>query len=126
MTDEIQASGTLPIEYKDECGRFMPGVLQPGAGRPKGRLNKFTNLKNAFIEVFEDLQETEEANLTSFATRNPKDFYKIISKLFPTTVEVSGPDGAPVSIDMRKLLKDKIKHAQPVEPDIKPIEAAPK
>ena len=106
--NEIQSSGIIPLETRNEKGQFLPGIKPEGAGRPLGCKNKFTTLKNAFVEVFQEVQGNEVVNLKAFAVKHPKDFYTIVSRLFPSEVQVSGPDGGPVNIDIRKLLVDKL------------------
>jgi len=71
--------------------RFKKGE----GGRPVGAKNHLTKtVKERVLEVFNDLQEDEQANLFAFAQKNPRDFYNIAAKLIPTEVkaqvEVSG------------------------------------
>lgn len=37
-------------EYRDEKGRFIPGVAQPGAGRPKGSVSIVALIRNELNE----------------------------------------------------------------------------
>jgi hypothetical protein len=81
------------METRDEKGRFGKGH----SGRPKGVRNKYTDLKQSFLRVFDELNPTEDCeHLMEWARENPRDYYGICSKLFPTRTELSGPDGKPI------------------------------
>jgi len=59
-------------------------------GRPKGARNKFTNLKDSFLKVFNLLQAKDPGaryNLEQWAKTNPGDFYKIVAKMLPSKLE---------------------------------------
>jgi hypothetical protein len=57
-------------------------------GRPKGATNKLTiSVREAFLKVFNDLQEDKNHNLMSFANKNPRHFYSIAAKLIPTEIQ---------------------------------------
>lgn len=62
------------------------GGPRPGAGRRDGSKNKLGTVREAFERVFHALQEDEQANLTSWAQRNPTEFYKLSSKLIPAEI----------------------------------------
>ena len=80
---------------KTEKKSNLPG---PGPGRPKGSENKFTNLKQSFLDVFEKIEKESEKNsevksLYKLAIKNDKNqmtFYQIISKMLPSNVTVDG------------------------------------
>ena len=55
-----------------------------GKGRKVGAKNKFTNIKQAFLEAFEKLGGVE--GLVAWGKKNPTAFYAILSKLFPKEV----------------------------------------
>ena len=67
-------------------------------GRPKGTPNKFTNLKQAFLDVFEKIENESKENseVKSFYQwvlkndRNRGTFYQLISKMLPSNVTVDG------------------------------------
>ena len=81
------------METRDEKGRFQKGH----SGRPKGVRNKYTDLKQSFLRVLDELNPTEDCeHLMEWARENPRDYYSICSKLFPTRTELSGPDGKPI------------------------------
>ena len=92
---------------RDNSGRYAKGH---GGGRPKGSRNKFTDLKQSFLRVFDELNPTEDCeHLMEWARENPRDYYGICSKLFPTRTELSGPDGKPIERrDVREYSKDEL------------------
>ena len=47
--------------------------------------NKFTTLKNAFIETFEELGGVD--NLVEWARANQTEFYRMVARLMPKEVE---------------------------------------
>jgi len=68
----------LPIEKR----------IKGGPGRPKGATGKFTNLKDAFMDVFQSIEASREP-LRKWAKKkeNKGDFYKMIAKMLPKTIE---------------------------------------
>ena len=80
----------------------------PGAGRAKGTHNKFTTLKDAFINAFiriggedaiyqwlnpEQLQVTDgngKVRIIDLSGDRKKEFFKIMSQMLPRDVNVSG------------------------------------
>ena len=79
---------------RNNNGRFAKGH---GGGRPKGSRNKYTDLKQSFLRVFDELNPTEDCeHLMEWAKENPKEYYTIVSKLFPQRTELSGPEGKPI------------------------------
>jgi hypothetical protein len=81
---------------RDEKGRFTRGHA---GSKPKGATNKFTDLKKAYLAVFEKIEtESEkEQNIDSFydwATKNEKNqgmFYQMLSKMLPSNLDVTLP-----------------------------------
>jgi len=77
----------LKTERKHKRGN--PNLPKPGPGRPKGLPNKFTNLKQAFLNVFEKLGGEEE--LYDWAKKTEKNkamFYQWITKMLPANLDV--------------------------------------
>lgn len=72
-------------------GKFAPG--NPYGGRPKGSKNKFTTLKQAFVNAF-DRVGGEEALIEFFmnarGTSNRRDFFNWIARMLPAEVKVNG------------------------------------
>lgn len=68
-----------------------------GPGRPKGSTNKFTDLKQAYLDVFEKIEKEagkKDSEIKSFfewATKNDRNrgmFYQMISKMLPSNVDI--------------------------------------
>jgi hypothetical protein len=78
---------------RKEPRKNVPGIpFKPGnPGRPKGTPNKFTTLKQAFLDAFNELGGAD--GLITWAQeskRNREVFYQMITKLFPQEVAHSG------------------------------------
>ena len=61
--------------------------LQGNPGRPKGTPNKFTHLKEAFLEAFEETGGKEA--LKAWAMKHQTEFYTIIARMLPKEIELS-------------------------------------
>jgi hypothetical protein len=68
------------------AGRFQPGQSGNPAGRTPGSKNRFTALKEAFVEAFDGIGGVD--GLTAWARSNPDKFYPMLARLFPKEVEV--------------------------------------
>ena len=72
---------------KNEIGYKKPP--NPGPGRPKGSKNKFTNIKQAFLNVFDGLGgEDALLDWVNSSKRNKELFYHWITKMLPSNVDV--------------------------------------
>jgi len=63
----------------------------PNSGRKKGTLNKFTTLKDAFINAYNSKEMGGEKGMTKVFAKNnftKREFYKLISKMLPSNVDV--------------------------------------
>lgn len=72
---------------RDKNGRFVKG----NPGKPKGVKDKYTDLKKAFLEAFEDSGGVKE--LVAWIKKNPRNrgmFYQMITKLFPIDIKHGG------------------------------------
>ena len=58
------------------------GIQGAGPGRPKGSLNKFTTLKNAFLEAFERTGGTDTLTEWGKQPKDRWDFYRLLAILF--------------------------------------------
>ncbi len=71
---------------------FEKGKPRPkNAGRRKGTPNKFTTLKQAFINAYNSKEMGGEKGMTEAFSKNPftkREFYKLISKMLPSNVEM--------------------------------------
>ena len=70
-----------PENNRNSIGRFVEGSSGNPNGRPLGSKNKFTTLKNAFIETFEELGGVD--NLVEWAGANQAEFYRMVARLMP-------------------------------------------
>ena len=75
-----------PDNNKVNAGRFQPGQSGNPAGRTPGSRNRFTVLKEAFVEAFDGIGGVN--SLMEWARNNPDKFYPILARLFPKEVEV--------------------------------------
>ena len=74
-----------PENNRNSIGRFVEGSSGNPNGRPVGSKNKFTTLKNAFIETFEEIGGVD--NLVEWARANQTEFYRMVARLMPKEVE---------------------------------------
>ena len=74
--------------------KFVKGEPRPkNAGRKKGTPNKFTTLKQAFLNAFNSKEMGGEKGMTDVFSANSftkREFYKLISKMLPSNVTVDG------------------------------------
>ena len=84
--------------------KFAKGHAKVG-GCKKGTKQKFTTLKNAFLNVFEKLEEKPETSLYTWAVDNRLEFYQLVSKMLPKEMTIVGDEERPLAvriIDARK------------------------
>jgi len=62
-------------------------LTNQGKGRQKGSKNKFTSLKDSFLQAFEKMGGTEALMEWGEKEKNKKDFYGMIAKMLPNKVE---------------------------------------
>ena len=70
-------------------------------GRPVGAKNRFTSLKDAFLEAFEKIGGTKELAEWGQKPQNRAQFYQIIAKMLPNKQEVTGADDGPVELKVK-------------------------
>ena len=81
---------------------FVKGMKRhPKAGRAKGTKNKWpATVKEAFMLAADGLGEADGLGgldkLIQWARRHPTEFYKIIGKMLPREIEISGNPDAPL------------------------------
>ena len=73
-----------PENNRNSIGRFVEGSSGNPNGRPLDSKNKFTTLKNAFIETFEELGEVD--NLVEWTRANQTEFYRMVARLMPKEI----------------------------------------
>lgn len=83
-------SNQNPINKTKKNGKFQKGEIHNPNGRPKGSKNKFTAIKEDYVDVFHELQKDRKANLKAFALKNPEKFYDMIVRMMPRDLSVSG------------------------------------
>lgn len=74
-------------DNKQKDGRHK--LTGPGPGRPKGSTNKFTDLKQAFLDSFQDKAMGGTKGMTNVFSKNDftkREFYKLISRMLPSNV----------------------------------------
>jgi len=89
---------TVKNSERTANGDFKDGHSGNPNGRPKGSKNKFTNLKQAFLDTYEEIEkESKKDNsiksLYEWATKNDRNqgvFYQLISKMLPSNVGIEG------------------------------------
>ena len=64
-------------------------VKTGGPGRPKGSQNRFTSLKEAFVEAFEQIGGLDGLVEWAKKEKNRGLYYRILASLFPKQVAVS-------------------------------------
>ena len=84
-------------DNKQKDGRHK--LTSAGPGRPKGSTNQFTNLKQAYLDVFKKIEKKaggKNSIVKSFfewVTKNDRNqglFYQMLSKMLPSNVTVDG------------------------------------
>jgi len=83
--EKTNMTSKLSANNRNSIGRFVEGSSGNPNGRPVGSKNKFTTLKNAFIETFEELGGVD--NLVEWAKANQTEFYRMVARLMPREVE---------------------------------------
>jgi len=76
-----------PANNRNSIGRFVQGSSGNPNGRPVGSKNKFTTLKSAFIDAFEEIGGVD--NLVEWARCNQTEFYRMVARLMPREVEAT-------------------------------------
>ncbi len=74
---------------------FKPGHKKTG-GRKKGTPNKFTTVKQAFLNAFERTGGEEE--LAKWGKKNPSKFYPLIARMLPNRIENELPERPDMSM----------------------------
>lgn len=85
---------------RSEKGRFIKG----NTGKPKGAKNKFTNLKQSFLDAFVDLGGTEGLKKWASNPKNMKDFLYMLARMLPKDVQLAGKGDGPITI--MQMIKD--------------------
>ena len=83
-------------------------------GRGYNHPNKFTNLKEAFIQAFNGLSDENKLGVWAIKKKNLKDFFGMMAKMLPHTVDTNV--NVPKQIVLM-LHKDKNKKQEEVDKD---------
>lgn len=84
---------------RNSKGQFLRGKVQTPKGRLKGSANKFTDLKQAYLDVFDKIEKKSQKKdnaIKSFfqwATKNDKNqgmFYQMVARMLPSNMNVEG------------------------------------
>lgn len=68
------------MALRKQNGQFKQGVSGNPKGKPKGAKNKFTGLKQAFVDAFE---EGGKEALAKLRDSDPKAFFELFRDLYP-------------------------------------------
>lgn len=93
-TPQNPPRGVVKIKAAPRGRPFPKG--HKGPGRPKGVPNKFTSLKEAFLETFQDLGGS--AGLTAWAKKSNSNralFYNMLKSMLPRDVVLQAPGENP-------------------------------
>lgn len=89
--------------------KFQKGDKKPpNSGRKKGTPNKFTTLKKAFLDAFEDERIDGKEGLVEVYSKNDQrkmEFFKLLSKMLPSNVDVDLSGDVKVKIE--RIITDK-------------------
>ena len=77
-------------------------------GRPVGSKNKFTTLKSAFIDAFEEIGGVD--NLVEWARCNQTEFYRILARLMPRKIHADVNAGFTLVECNREIDEREAKH----------------
>ena len=90
-----------PENNRNSIGRFVQGSSGNPNGRPVGSKNKFTTLKAAFIDAFEEIGGVD--NLVEWARCNQTEFYKMLARLMPREIHADVNAGTSLVECLREI-----------------------
>jgi hypothetical protein len=101
--DEEVSGSAQENNLRDAKGLFVKG--HP-ASKPKGATNKFTDLKRAFLAVFEKIEsesklKEEVDSFYDWAIKNTKNqglFYQMLSKMLPSNLDLTLPRDTSIKV----------------------------
>lgn len=74
-----------------------------GSGRQKGTRNRFTTVKNALIEAFDEVGGVDYLIKLARSRKDRGHFVTLLGKCIPT--EVTGKDGGPIEVEVLNIAK---------------------
>ena len=79
---------------------FEKGRVKTG-GRQKGTPNKFTTVKQAFLDAFEELGGKDFIIKVSKTSKGKAAVLQSMTRLLPNKTEITGEDGGPIKTSMK-------------------------
>lgn len=67
--------------------KFQPGQSGNPAGRPKGSKNRYTQMRDAFLDAFDQMGGTD--GLVKWAMEDPKAFYDLAVRILPKDINLN-------------------------------------
>tara|TARA_B100001964_G_scaffold180581_1_gene199530 strand:- start:191 stop:526 length:336 start_codon:yes stop_codon:yes gene_type:complete len=92
-----------PANNKINTGQFKPGQSGNPDGRPVGSRNRFTALKESFVEAFDRIGGID--NLVEWAKGNQDKFYPLMVRIFPKEVEINEKSTADMHVSILEYNK---------------------
>ena len=97
--------------------------VKHGSGRKKGVPNKFTTLKDSFLNVYQELGG--DKFLKQFAQDNPKEYIRLLGTMLPKDVQtevrqaitIAWANAAPEQIIEAQIITPELATPLPVNPD---------
>jgi len=71
---------------RDAKGKFLPGHVEPNAGRPKGSKNKLAN--SFFTDILTVWEERGLAAVREMAEMDPASFNRMIASVMPKDMDI--------------------------------------
>jgi len=82
--------------------KFKKGMEKvPKSGRKKGTPNKFTTVKQAFLDAFEELGGKDFIIKVAKTTKGEAAVLQSMTRLLPNKTEITGEDGGPIKTSMK-------------------------
>jgi hypothetical protein len=103
-------TGKLSANNINFIGRFVQGSSGNPNGRQVGSKNKFTSLKAAFIDAFEEIGGVD--NLVEWARCNQTEFYRMLARLMPREIHADINAGTSLVECLRKIEERRAKHEE--------------
>ena len=75
----------------------MSYKVKPGPGRPRGSLNKLTNVKDEFLFCYRSIGGLGALTTWAKEEKNRTEFYRMLTKLFPREIKAEITIGRAIS-----------------------------
>lgn len=93
------------IPKKKKRGAPAKPFQKGNPGRPFGSKNKFTDLRNAFLDAFNDMGGAEELMRWGKLAKNRQFFYGMIAKMLPKEMILAAQPDAPENLPFRIVVE---------------------